>query len=227
MGWFHPDRPGHEGFLVALVPDGSGGHRELGYRSSDEERRPVDLVQVGCECGWRSARMQAPDGTEYAPYIVHAPEAFEEACKKLWTHHAAQHFDRPEAIRCWATIRIGVDVLGEEPTPESVRDAVMCTIELDGLDPAHITWGVESSDGGGESGPRCDADGCGHDVAVTYQDEQLCREHARAAGAASCECCERVFDSEVEGVASVGPDCLDFCGTCWAAERAAAPGGAA
>lgn len=68
------------------------------------------------------------------------------------------------------------------------------------------------------AGARCED--CLGAAVVKYQGSALCAEHAADAGAAKCESCARLFDAEEEGVGSVGPDCLDFCGLCWAEMQA-------
>lgn len=100
MGWCNPDLDPdarHEGYLVGLVPaanrDGTLStwrYRELSSESGDDPGRtdqPLRTVQVGCECGWRSPRLDAPWGTMWVPFMVFAPEAFEEDARRYWREH--------------------------------------------------------------------------------------------------------------------------------------------
>jgi hypothetical protein len=103
MGWINETAPEHEGWLVGLVPatnpDGTISdwrYHELWSSAGDDLRMeiPLRVVQVGCDCGWRSPRLQAPDGTHYWPSYVHAPEWFEDACRLLWREHIARDVHR-------------------------------------------------------------------------------------------------------------------------------------
>lgn len=112
MGWINEDAPEHEGYLVAVVREeertADGLHvmrsrwRELSGLVHDEEtaRRydgaRINVVQVACDCGWRSMRMQAPNGTTWRPHCVGLPrddeEAFEEGlAHELWSAHVREH----------------------------------------------------------------------------------------------------------------------------------------
>lgn len=84
MGWLNFEAPEHEGYLVAPVDNGRGRTRELGL---DDPDQPIEVVQVGCECGWRSHRIHAPFSARFAPSIVIAPEDFEERAMDLWRAH--------------------------------------------------------------------------------------------------------------------------------------------
>lgn len=101
MGWVCEDGA-HEGYLVAVVPDGKHtmGYRELGA-VRDERGHAVDkpqrvwVLQVACDCGWRSARLSAPYQTEWAPSMVFlesnaSAHAFEDAARELWTRHTVE-----------------------------------------------------------------------------------------------------------------------------------------
>ncbi len=116
MGWCHDDGS-HEGYLVALVFDdsgtflgpggypraeggtdasavgamaGSGRMRELGARRDCEANASIAVrcVKAACECGWRSALLRAPEGTEWAPSTVFTAGWFEDAARALWVEHA-------------------------------------------------------------------------------------------------------------------------------------------
>ena len=91
MGWLDEEEPGHEGYLVGLVPlEGSDFRwRELtSFQERDKEPlERVRMVQVGCECGWRSPRIHAPLFTEWFPYVVSAPDWFDEVARMIWKEH--------------------------------------------------------------------------------------------------------------------------------------------
>lgn len=112
MGWFRDEAPGHEGYLIAVVrvtaenADGivlRSWYRELtGLVRDAEAQRMYDgarisIVQVACECGWRSMRLQAPAGTTWRPLSVRLPaydeEAFEDFAAGLWSAHVREHGD--------------------------------------------------------------------------------------------------------------------------------------
>lgn len=88
MGWCHESGM-HEGFIVGVEPEPRGYRwREVGSQLVEPPAtRPVSYVQVACECGWRSARILAPPGTEWSPNIVmlrESEQGFEEACWQIW-----------------------------------------------------------------------------------------------------------------------------------------------
>jgi hypothetical protein len=104
MGWFNEQAPRHEGYLLGIraitTEGGSIGFRALG--GDDDDGRtdlPLQIVQVGCDCGWRSQRLRAPLGTTWSG-IVMLPRAeqeketavgrkpFETVCRELWREHA-------------------------------------------------------------------------------------------------------------------------------------------
>lgn len=91
MGWCS-DTPEHEGYIVGVIEERYGGFREL--RSPDHRELGVislRAVQVGCDCGWRSARLACPFGTTWAPFTVLVRDpAFDERCRRLWLAHV-QH----------------------------------------------------------------------------------------------------------------------------------------
>lgn len=100
MGWFFGDLPGHEGYVVGLVaelrPGGFTAWMELAYPAEHLPRElPVDVIQVGCECGWRSRRFRAPAGTTWSPHIVVLgnDEVESEACR-LWQRHIEEEQSR-------------------------------------------------------------------------------------------------------------------------------------
>lgn len=79
MGWIDADHEGHEGYLIGLVEDAGGGGlvaeahmRRLAY-PHDDTARAVAALQVGCDCGWRSARFHTPPGTMWQPFTVELP----------------------------------------------------------------------------------------------------------------------------------------------------------
>jgi len=107
MGLFNSDHPGHEGYLIALVKDEDRGltseahMRRLAYPLDDEDRS-VEAMQVGCDCGWRSARFTAPTGTEWAPFVVHLPTHYAEAVDAVMRHMWQRHLeDPPDLFRAW------------------------------------------------------------------------------------------------------------------------------
>jgi hypothetical protein len=53
------------------------------------------MVQVACECGWRSARLTAPYQSEWAPSMVFldpgpSAQQFSEAARELWKRHTVE-----------------------------------------------------------------------------------------------------------------------------------------
>jgi hypothetical protein len=57
---------------------------------------PVAIVQIACDCGWRSARYRPPAGTTWSPTIVELPggavaNRFEEQARALWRAHVDDH----------------------------------------------------------------------------------------------------------------------------------------
>lgn len=84
MGWCS-DSPEHEGYLVGLVKDGGYRWREL--HAEDGGIVDLKMVQVGCECGWRSGRIATPYDTSFTPSIVCTSPEFEELGHRLWLDH--------------------------------------------------------------------------------------------------------------------------------------------
>jgi len=98
MSWSHDATPGHEGYLVGLVPRVRGDHPNL----EDDAWRPLTrgdseaaasgiylyVVQVGCTCGWRSSRLDAPIGACWWPHLVDVSAHFAERCRTIWRAHA-------------------------------------------------------------------------------------------------------------------------------------------
>jgi hypothetical protein len=101
MGWCTGDNEdaGHEGYIVSLVRPADGAFwRELCY-PNDIGEQSIAVVQVGCDCGWRSPRMHAPFGTSFAPFVtILKDEAFEERCRELWHEHVKAERNRNESI---------------------------------------------------------------------------------------------------------------------------------
>lgn len=104
MGWIHEDSPGHEGYVVGLVPEvRPGGYarwHELGY-PGDEYPQPVRVrvIQIGCDCGWRSQRFVAPAGAEWHPFRVSLNDKVVEAdAESLWLQHIHQASGRPHRL---------------------------------------------------------------------------------------------------------------------------------
>jgi predicted HAD superfamily Cof-like phosphohydrolase len=91
MGWLNFDAPEHEGYLVAPVDDGRGRTRELGL---DDPDQPIAVVQVGCDCGWRSQRIHAPFSTRFAPSTVLTTDDFEERARGIWHAHLDPFIER-------------------------------------------------------------------------------------------------------------------------------------
>jgi len=81
---------------VGLVPLGTAAHRDVTI--TDDSWRPLTpgddaigylrVVQVGCSCGWRSERVDAPIGTGWRQATVHVSEWFERECRLIWRTHA-------------------------------------------------------------------------------------------------------------------------------------------
>lgn len=87
MGWFRDDRPGHEGYVLGLRDDGEGDWHAL-TRDDEYPERRLKMVQVACECGWRSQRLHAPHRAEWYPCIVEFhDEGAEELARRLWHEH--------------------------------------------------------------------------------------------------------------------------------------------
>jgi hypothetical protein len=64
VGWFNDAAPRHEGYMKAVRAGtnecGSTTFRELEDDDAREGPAGVQIVQVGCDCGWRSQRLRAP-----------------------------------------------------------------------------------------------------------------------------------------------------------------------
>lgn len=102
MGWIS-DHPEHEGYLVGVEQTRNGLFRELGYPADvGRAERPLALVQVACDCGWRSPRLPALPGTRWAPCTVSAPASLESAAIALWREHV-EHETTAAAARCGGT----------------------------------------------------------------------------------------------------------------------------
>ena len=99
MGWMNDAHPGHEGYVVGLVPVGDRQDdrwRELGV--ADKELGTIRLlkVQVACDCGWRSCRMDAPLHTTWSPFHVWFDEVHNERQEMgfaIWMAHLASEID--------------------------------------------------------------------------------------------------------------------------------------
>lgn len=96
MSWFRDEQPGHEGFMVGLVPAVNKDGRESDWRfrelnaqdDGETTERQVRVVQVGCSCGWRSSYLSPPRGTVWFPYCVSTPsDAFEDEVRRIWNEH--------------------------------------------------------------------------------------------------------------------------------------------
>lgn len=112
MGWLNydifPDGR-HEGYFVGLLPamnaDNSKSDwrfRELSSAAGDDPGAtdwPLRSVQVGCECGWRSPRLEAPVGTVWVPFSVFAPEWFEDEARVYWREHVKLEAERNRTTR--------------------------------------------------------------------------------------------------------------------------------
>jgi hypothetical protein len=94
MGWINDDAPHHEGYLVGLRED-DWRYIELG---TNDPEQAVKVVQVGCDCGWRSPRLDAPNGTKFWPSIVVAPENFEDFALSLWKEHIETEAQRAKKL---------------------------------------------------------------------------------------------------------------------------------
>lgn len=90
MGWLDVELPDHEGFIVGVeeIPGRRGFYQQLPTgRDEKQQPRKIKLVQVACDCGWRSSRIRAPLSTEWMPYTVIADEWFEDIARALWKEH--------------------------------------------------------------------------------------------------------------------------------------------
>jgi hypothetical protein len=104
MAWFNEQAPRHEGYIIGLRPvtteAGSIDFRALGDEDDDGRTEvPLRIVQVGCDCGWRSQRLRAPLGTTWSGFVLlpraeqeretaGGPKPFETVCRELWREHA-------------------------------------------------------------------------------------------------------------------------------------------
>ncbi|MCY1649251.1 hypothetical protein OVA19_00240 [Streptomyces sp. SL203] len=93
MGWLHQDdESAHEGFVIAVLPDGSDGPRdtfdELGetdgafawrlkYDGAHGHPKAAG-IKADCYCGWRGPRR---------PADFNDPDAAEEVLRREWFHH--------------------------------------------------------------------------------------------------------------------------------------------
>jgi len=90
MGSFREGVVGHEGFPVAYVEvePGSRAYRELGYPADHVDRADVAMFGAGCECGWRSPRLElGSERRDWVPYIVLLNEDDEARWHALWEAH--------------------------------------------------------------------------------------------------------------------------------------------
>ncbi|MET8680043.1 hypothetical protein ABZW18_21280 [Streptomyces sp. NPDC004647] len=97
MGWIHQDdESDHEGFVVAVLPDGADAPRDtwedtekanaqdrnwawsIKYDGADGRPRAAGVRAI-CLCGWRGPRQKADFATL---------ETAEEALRRQWYHHA-------------------------------------------------------------------------------------------------------------------------------------------
>ena len=97
MTWTRDDCPGHGGALIGLVAIASGDPRS---RFGDRFRELTELdagpcypdaVQVGCSCGWRSARLgrEAPiDCCWWPARTLETSEWFAALGRAIWDSHA-------------------------------------------------------------------------------------------------------------------------------------------
>lgn len=104
MGWFNERAPRHEGYVIGIGSGtnerGSTVFRELGS-DDDGQKLELRIVQVGCDCGWRSQRLRAPCGTTWDQWVefprtecdgndagLSGRKPFETLCRDLWRDHA-------------------------------------------------------------------------------------------------------------------------------------------
>jgi len=93
MTWTSELIAGHAGYLVGLVPATIGN-----FTIADDAWRPLRrgddaigylrVIQVGCSCGWRSERLEAPIGTGWRHAAVEVSEFHEAEYRKIWRAHA-------------------------------------------------------------------------------------------------------------------------------------------
>lgn len=97
MGWIDCSgdewRYQHEGYVVGIKRiEGTSQFRELG--SDDLDVIPLNWIQVGCECGWRSPRILAPSGTKWTPCCVTLPsERKDDEASLIWQRHVSSLAD--------------------------------------------------------------------------------------------------------------------------------------
>ncbi|MBV8979289.1 MAG: hypothetical protein JO086_00135 [Acidimicrobiia bacterium] len=120
MGWFSSDHPGHEGYVVGLVPRSEWAWREL--TTGDDGEHPLRMIAVGCDCGWRSPRLYAPPGTRWSPYIVDLPtKTDDERAYRIWWHG---HIENAGEVEPAPTLREEADRIHEVAYPLAERMAV-------------------------------------------------------------------------------------------------------
>ncbi len=106
MGWSNELTPGHDGYLLGLVPQRGSSVSKITVDAwrplsgEDVEVLYLRVVQVGCTCGWRSPRMEAPIGACWQLDHVRASDWFLEDCRIIWRAHAIAtvYADRERAI---------------------------------------------------------------------------------------------------------------------------------
>jgi hypothetical protein len=92
MGLFRESLPGHEGYPVAYVEMDderarSAGHlREVHY--PEEHAECIVAVAAGCDCGWRSPRINTREATWF-PFVVQLPKHLQDRVDDL----VIEHFD--------------------------------------------------------------------------------------------------------------------------------------
>ena len=117
---------GHEGYFCAVERSDDGLWREIRY--PDDRPRPVAFLRVGCDCGWRSKRFRAPEGTTWEPFSVWVrDELLEEVAREIWRGHleelvADHHAECSSPGTCRETFRcVACDRLA--PTCTQAGDA--------------------------------------------------------------------------------------------------------
>ena len=103
--WSNELTPGHTGYLVGLVPRShlTPSLTEDHWHAltlGDDAGVTLRALQVGCSCGWRSSRIDAPIGTWWWQGAVQVTEYHEAEYRTIWRAHAiATVYAKEEAAK--------------------------------------------------------------------------------------------------------------------------------
>lgn len=94
MGWLNESAPGHEGWTIGLQRDVERGlARDLTFRAlaPPADHKPgahIDAIQAGCDCGWRSERIEVRRGeVSWQPFSPAVPGPLEAKLLAAWRVH--------------------------------------------------------------------------------------------------------------------------------------------